>query len=286
MDHRPPLPAQPWRWPLWVTAGLLGAAILAGFLWWTDRPAPSPAAPPLQQNAAPAAVTTAVPDPAPHVRLTLDTTLDQPPLPALDQSDAALMQALAGWLGPSTWQALFRPERLVRRIVATIDNLPRKEAPVSMWPVKPADGWLLTETTAAGTAIAAGNARRYDRHLALLRKLSPAALADLYRRYYPLFQQAYEELGYPGANFHDRLRTAIDDLLATPEPTEAPALLPANVRWRFADPDLAGRSAGQKILLRLGTAHARPAKAWLRDFRQALARHEVALSPAEGKTTP
>ena len=42
-------------------------------------------------------------------------------------------------------------------------------------------------------------------------------LAALYVRFYPLFQQAYRDLGYPNGYFNDRLVEVIDHLLVTPE---------------------------------------------------------------------
>ena len=38
----------------------------------------------------------------------------------------------------------------------------------------------------------------------------------MYKQYYPLFQQAYVDLGYPEGYFNDRLVEVIDHLLATP----------------------------------------------------------------------
>ncbi|OHC61967.1 MAG: hypothetical protein A3H93_12935 [Rhodocyclales bacterium RIFCSPLOWO2_02_FULL_63_24] len=65
---------------------------------------------------------------------------------------------------------------------------------------------------------------------------------------------------------------AIDDLLETPEPAASPRLVQEKVRYRFADADLDRRSAGQKILLRIGVAHARLAKQRLAAPRRALMR--------------
>ena len=52
----------------------------------------------------------------------------------------------------------------------------------------------------------------------------PSQAAALYRRLYPLFQQAYAELGYPTGHFNDRLVEVVDHLLAAPEPTQPPAV--------------------------------------------------------------
>ena len=48
-------------------------------------------------------------------------------------------------------------------------------------------------------------------------------MAVVYERLYPLFQQAYEDLGYPGKYFNDRLVEVIDHLLQTPEAQTAAA---------------------------------------------------------------
>jgi hypothetical protein len=96
------------------------------------------------------------------------------------------------------------------------------------------------------------------------------ALVSTYVQAYPLFQRAYEELGYGGKYFNDRLLEAIDDLLAAPEVGTPVRLLQPKVLYEFADPDLETRSAGQKIMIRMGAENALRAKARLRELRQEL----------------
>lgn len=250
------------------------AAVAVTFWLRLSSPEPAPAAvqaPPVAEAPPPA-------EPAPPVRLQLDAQAREP-LPAIDDSDAAIGERLAGLFGRDAWPALFRPERLLRRIVATIDNLPRREAPVGMWPLKPAPGWLATRSRDGGVSVAPENARRYAAYVAWVERIDAERAVAFYLHFYPLFQEAYEALGFPGAYFNDRLKVAIDDLLATPEPPEPPALVPDNVRFRFADPALDRRSAGQKLLLRLGAENTRIVKAKLRELLRALARHE---RPAAG----
>jgi len=91
-----------------------------------------------------------------------------------------------------------------------------------------------------------------------------------YVRYYPLFQQAYRELGYPRGYFNDRLVAAIDNMLAAPDLTAPIALVRGDTYYRFVDPSLQGLSAGQKLLLRMGPANAAKLKAKLREVRAAL----------------
>jgi hypothetical protein len=88
--------------------------------------------------------------------------------------------------------------------------------------------------------------------------------------YYPLFQQAYRELGYPDGYFNDRLVVVIDHLLQTPDVTQPVALTQPNVMYEYADPALESRSAGQKLLLRSGPENETAIKAKLREIRAAL----------------
>ena len=62
--------------------------------------------------------------------------------------------------------------------------------------------------------------------------------------------------------------TAIDDLLATPEPETPVRLLQPKILHEYADPDLEARSAGQKILMRVGRDNARTIKSKLKEIRQ------------------
>jgi len=98
-------------------------------------------------------------------------------------------------------------------------------------------------------------------------------LVGVYVRLYPLFQQAYEELGYPGKYFNDRLIVVLDNLLDAPDIKEPVRLVQPKVFYLFADPDLEGRSIGQRILMRTGSKNEAIIKTKLREIRQELMLH-------------
>jgi len=101
-------------------------------------------------------------------------------------------------------------------------------------------------------------------------QVDTAELVATYRHYYPLFQQAYRELGYPKGEFNDRLVDAIDDLLEAPQPEPPVALVSPRAMYDYADPDLQDASAGQKIMIRLGPESEARVKVKLRELRRAL----------------
>jgi hypothetical protein len=155
---------------------------------------------------------------------------------------------------------MVRPTQLIRNIVATVDNLPRETAPQRVMPLEPVPGRF---------APGAANAKRYVPYVRVLESLDSRVLVQRYVESSPLFQQAYAELGYPNRNFNDRLVEAIDDMLAAPEPATLELAQP-RVLYEFADEDLQRRSAGQKIMMRMGADNARRVKAKLREIRGAL----------------
>lgn len=199
------------------------------------------------------------------------------PLPPLAASDAPLATDLGALFGAESVATWLVPETLVRRLVVTVDNLPRGKLPSRLRPVKPIEG-LFAVNRVAATEPGADDVitladENYGRYEALLRLLSAADMqqvARVYTRYYPLFQQSYEELGYPKQYFNDRLVAVIDHLLQTPELSGPVKLVQPNVFYQFADPAIEARSTGQKLLLRIGPKNAGIVKTKLRELRAAV----------------
>jgi hypothetical protein len=193
-------------------------------------------------------------------------------LPTLNQSDASMLQALANLAGIDSIARVLKVEGLVRNIVATIDNLPSEEISQRVNPIQPAPGLLATHGKDGTLTLAAENSRRYAVYVALLDAVDTQRLVDTYRHFYPLYQQAYVELGYPNKYFNDRLVEVIDHLLATPEVKGPIRLVQPKVLYEFADPDLEALSAGQKAMLRMGAANAARVKAKLNAIRALVAK--------------
>jgi hypothetical protein len=199
-------------------------------------------------------------------------------LPALNDSDSAVKGALAN-VFPKSWEQFFLLDGIVRRIVATVDALPRKSVPQRVLPLKPVPGRFVTAGQAEGLLVARENSARYLPSLRLAEATDTRQLVAVYVRYYPLFQQAYAELGYPNGYFNDRLVATIDDLLSAPDAPDAIPLKQPKVLYEYADPELEALSAGQKMMLRMGAENEARAKAKLRDIRRALTAKSAQPSP-------
>lgn len=192
------------------------------------------------------------------------------PLPPLNESDAPLVEALGRLVSPQAVARFFEIEDIIRRTVATIDNLPRDHYAQRLNPVKPIGGAFLAAGPEGKRVIAPDNAKRYTAFVGIVGAADTARAVDTYLYFYPLFQQAYVDLGYPAGYFNDRLVQVIDHLLETPEVKGPIALAVPHVLYEYADDALEARSSGQKVLIRMGPENAARIKAKLRDFRREL----------------
>lgn len=278
-----------------VVAAVLACAIAAAAAWWFWlRPVEPPIAPP-PPPVAEAPQAPAAPPPLPDASGPQNPVDALAPadaaLPALADSDPRVAELLAGLLGRDKVASFLLTDGFVRRVVATVDNLGRAQAPSRMWPVQPMPQRFAVDGEGDGpTTIAAANAARYDAFLAFAEAVPLDSAVGLYARLYPLFQQAYEELGYPRRYFNDRLVAVLDHLLLAPEP-QGPLrveLTPVNadmpnqrpwVRYEFVDPALQSLSSGQKILVRMGPANEARAKALIRELRKRVATGALQLPP-------
>lgn len=259
--------------PVLAAILLLGSA--AAWYWWPHL-APTPAPPPV--TAAPA------PETAPAIANPMPAAdANAAALPALGESDKPLAKELTGISGAGALGKYLQPANLVRHIVATVDNLPRHKLAVELLPLRRTAGtFTVTGTEDQATLDLHNNAQRYAPLIALLGNLDMHAVNGVYQHYYPLFQRAYQDLGYPQGYFNDRLVAVIDNLLATPKPKGPVALVRPKVFWEYADPDLEARSAGQKLMLRIGPDNAAVVERKLRELRALIATGvgaDVAVKP-------
>ncbi len=252
----------------WLYYAIPVAVIVAlgGALYYGKRHKEEAAAPPTMAEAPPPQATQ---QPTEH------HPIDAAPaesLPPLAESDATVQQSLSQVFGNALDRYLV-PRDIVKHFVVTIDNLPRKKTAVQMWPVKPLGGELTT-SGANEVTLDPQNYARYKALVQLATTTDTGQLVALYKRFYPLFQQAYVDLGYPEGYFNNRLIEVIDHLLETPEVEGPIKLVQPGVFYEFADPSLESRSSGQKLLLRMGSENAAAVKLKLRDVRREIAKRD------------
>jgi DUF3014 family protein len=254
----------------WWVAGVVVVVITSAGIYYyrSHKSAPPPPAP----LSAPAPAASA----APQIRhpIPAGAATDEPAPPELAESDGPMRDTLASVFGAKAIEQFLVPQNIIRHIVVTVDNLPRKKVAVELRPVKPTAGKALTDGSEEALTLGAANYARYTPLVQLVHAADTKQLMRVYFHFYPDFQQAYENLGYPSQYFNDRLVEVIDDLLKTPDVTGPIALVQPNVVYQYKDRDLESRSAGEKLLIRMGPENAQVIKAKLIEIRSAVIGHE------------
>jgi DUF3014 family protein len=252
--------------PIVGVAALIFVLAAGGVYYLRSRNAPLPAAPSAPASSAPADGEPAVAHPLPGS----GNAADSGPLPDLANSDSPLRDALAQLAGADAVKDYLVPEDVIRRMVVTIDNLPRQKVAVDKRPTNAIAGSFAADGDELQSTLNQRNFERYKPLVAVIRKLDMQQLGAVYVRFYPLFQQSYQNLGYPNGYFNDRLVEVIDVMLATPDPKGPIKLVRPNVMYTFADPALEARPAGQKLLIRMGPENAQAIKAKLTELRSVI----------------
>lgn len=254
----------------------------------TEQAAPPPAVEVVQKEApAPvAAVEESVVEivEQPRQEVESEPFVEEEPLPSLQDSDPLAVDTLSSLVGEAMALRYFASEDLISRLVSNIDALGSRQVPAAIQAVQgPEDEFEVTiddqpDTTIVneeGDPIAQylvdpDNDRRYLVYVEMLEAVDVDQVAGLYRQHYPLFQEAWQQLGYPDGDFNERLLIIIDELLATPEVDGPLRLKKPEAYYLFSDEELESLSAGQKIMLRMGSENAARVKSRLSEIRPVL----------------
>ena len=276
-----------------VVVVLLLLGIAAWYYFGTDRSQPEESAPPeIVEQAVPEPPPPPPPPPArepvvvPEKAPAPEPELEAIPLPELSESDPVAAELLGSLLGESVVERYVAADDTIPRAVAAIDSLDSAQVPGAIQAVKGPEGeFLVTANDQPATPILneAGdpvsqflsdpaNSRRYLVYVEMLEAMDAEQAVAMYRQHYPLFQEAFQQLGYPEGDFNQRLLAVIDELLATPEVDEPLSLMKPEACYLFTDEGLESLPAGQKILIRMGSENAARVKSKLAEIRQALLR--------------
>jgi len=188
------------------------------------------------------------------------------PLPPLHESDEAIRHDMAEIVGADPLAEYLVKNQVISRLVATIDSLTSRQVAPQMNPIKSADGDLMVDTDGEALVLSAQNFARYDGFVALVQNTNTDILLGFYQYYLPLFQIAWEENGGQG-QFNDRLIEVIDHLLETPDVPGPVYLTKYEAVYLFEEPELEAMTAGQKVLVRMGSVNAEVVKQKLTEIK-------------------
>ena len=198
------------------------------------------------------------------------------PLPELGNSDQSVLDAFGKLAADAP--SLIVPEESIRKFVRAVNAVEEGKVVHEYRPlVSPAppfqverDG-TVEEQQVQQYTLSEENYRRYDKYVATFAAIETDALAALYKRFYPLLEEAYREMGLKKGNFNTVMLGAIDNLLAAPVVEQDILLVRPKVFYQYADPALEKLPASHKLLLRMGPDNTRRLQESLKNLRSKLA---------------
>lgn len=174
-------------------------------------------------------------------------------LPRLDDSDQLIRDGAVNLTrneGINAWLGL---DELIRKIVVFVDNVANgniAREPVAV--LAPQTAFSATPVSNKLFMLDEASYDRYNQVTNILVSIDAHRAVEFYVLLKPLFQEAYNELGYPDGKFDDAIFKAIGRLLETPVITQPIRLVQPVVMFEFEDQRLESLSAAQKQMIRMG----------------------------------
>ncbi|MBN1271176.1 MAG: DUF3014 domain-containing protein [Candidatus Aminicenantes bacterium] len=184
----------------------------------------------------------------------------------LDESDTFIRGMAEELSNKPTFKEWLETKNVIRRFVAAVDNIANGLSPRQQIDFFKPRGKFKAVTRKGTLYPDTSSYKRYDVVADVFVSLDANAAVQYFRRFKPLIQEAYKELGYPNTDFQVTLAAAIEELLSVPVLDDPLALEREVLSYKIADQDLENLSEAQKHLLRMGPENVRKIQTKLREM--------------------
>lgn len=184
----------------------------------------------------------------------------------LHESDSPVRELAQTLSSDPNFVQWLKSKDLIRRIVAVTENIAAGESPANHLEfMKPKTDFQVFSKEGK-YYISPKSYRRYNRMAQAAASIETDVVKTLYPQLEPLMQRAYNELGYPGRTFRDRLNQAVVVILKTPIVIGSIELEKKVISFAYKDRELEDLNSAQKHLLRMGPDNLKKIKAKLREI--------------------
>ena len=191
-------------------------------------------------------------------------------LPALNNSDALALTSAQQLSTLPKYASLLISQEMIRNFVVFVDNFSRGELVANFSPLtKPSEPFSIVKVDRK-MYLNQESYNRYNIYADIIDSINVEFAIRQYRTLKPLFDEAYQEIGYPEEEFDSRLSEAIELALDTPVIYEPIALVAPSAMYKFADPQLEMLPDAQKLIMRMGPDNTHKLKAKLQQIEDAL----------------
>ena len=199
-------------------------------------------------------------------------------LPLLDESDELVKARLPSLTMRTKLLKLLVGDDMIRRLVVFTDNFAQGAVAYEHSPlIRPSTKFSMDDNKAMHQEddsqrtwrLDETQSERFTVYVELLHSLDKKELVNVFHEFKPLFDQAYQELGYED-DFTNVLQEAINRVLAMEIPNEPLMIVRPSVMYKFQNAEVENLPGADKLLLRLGKENLLVLKSVLIDLNEAL----------------
>lgn len=234
----------------------------------SQRPEPAPPRPSPEPVSVPVPVQSSGPEQA-AVEPALPEAIE---LPALNDSDAFVLEQVAGLENGTDILQQLSTGQTVRKFVTLIDNMGRGDLPVRDFPaLGPRSDIKVSERGDELFVMEPASYARFDEIVDTFTSVRTEDAVAMLALFAPLLESAYAELGYPDSSFGAVLEQAIDNVLNAPQVADEQIfLVRPSVVYEFANPQIEELSSVEKLMIRMGPDNAVKVQDKVREIRDAV----------------
>ena len=188
----------------------------------------------------------------------------------LEKSDNTVRRLVKELSSHPQWAIWLSNKNLIRRITAVVDNIAHGVSPRPHIPFLAPQGRFQVIKRNGLVYLDPVSYNRYNLIADVFASLDVEGCVKVYQQLRPLFQEAYQELGYPNQEFQDTLFKAIIELLKTPIVKGEILLKKKVITYQMVDSYLEQLSPAQKHLIRMGPENTFKIQKKLREIALAL----------------
>lgn len=193
-----------------------------------------------------------------------------PRLPSLDNSDTLAFNSALKLSSRHEYPLFLIKEELIRNFVVFVDNFSRGDLVSQFSPIKKPNEKFSVDTRGQKMFLSPQSYTRYNIYTDIINSINVKFAMNQYHTLKPLFDAAYQEIGYPDTAFEDSLNNAIEVVLDTPVINRPIELVAPSAMYKFADPELEALPDAQKLIIRMGPDNILQLKAKLLQIQNAL----------------
>jgi hypothetical protein len=261
-------------WLIGLLAALIPIAVAIYFLFvWQPQNSTQPYSPVILETQTQEPVSTPVPaiDTDSKTEVAPVTVYAGPPLPELNESNDAVLQALGNLYAGDEWLSWITTDEALRKLVVVIDNIADGKVARKYISIPKPKQPFKVNIEGKREYFQATTYDRYNHYIDIFDSMDVDLMAATYRHFLPLLEQGFAELGYPNRTFHSTVMRALDVILDAPIIQSGELeLTHTSVLYKYADPKLERLSDVHKQILRMGPRNTAIAQRKIQALKKAL----------------